>query len=569
MTRQVRRRVSAELFVAGITSALLLTVFVPEALGGEGILEFSLNGPDGKPVPMNITLQNPETGEEYTFASGTGHGLSDRLIPEGKYKAYVRVLWQGLVGYVVDVQDVEVPAGDVATVQSAFAEGAGAVPLPAFDSDFDGFLDRVEHEVGTDPRDPTDIPGTTRLEIDTTALNKEEGWYRGELRSYSTYSGGRMRVRDIIRRAEKLGLDFVAITDKGSLESCKDEDFKSDKVLLIPAYEWGVEGKATLLGARTLMKNWDNNLQVQTAIQLARAQGVLFCVSDPCSAESPWEWTVGGFPGMEVWSGAWRSEPRTKPKALGRGERTSFIVPSMEIRTSLGLENLSRNSQALKFWDAILKQGIRITALGGSGAFDRLADVGSPVTYVYARELSVPGILEGIFFGRTFISSGVDGPKVLFMADIDNDGKFEAPVPGAVVPIQRTGEAERRRVTEGVTRDGETVIGTDVVGDDVNRTHFRVAVEGLRRREKTKISVIKNGEMFRTGVVEPDNPVYDFIDMPWKPGYYRIELFKTVSDKKAKEGYGNIEMLALTGPIYADIIPLPEEQLTAPEEGKD
>jgi hypothetical protein len=554
------------LYVAGITFALLLTVFVPEALGGEGIIEFRLNGPDGQPVPMNITLQNPETGEEYTFASGTGHGLSDRLIPEGKYKAYIRVLWQGLVGYVVDIQDVEVPAGDVATIQSAFVEGAGAVPLPAFDSDFDGFIDRVEHEVGTDPRDPTDIPGTMRLEIDTAALNKEEGWYRGELRSYSTYSGGRMRVRDIIRRAEKLGLDFVAITDRASLESCQDEDFKSDKVLLVPAYEWGVEGKATLLGARTLMKNWDNNLQVQSAIQLARAQGVLFCISDPCSAESPWEWTVGGFPGMEVWSGAWRSEPGTKLKALSSGERTSFIAANPGIRASLALENLNRNSQALKFWDSILQQGIRITALGGSGAFDRLADVGSPVTYVYARELSVPGILEGIYFGRTFVSSGVDGPKVLFMADVDNDGKFEAPLPGSVVPIQKTDEAERKQLTEGVTETGETVIGTDVVGGQVNLTHFRVAVEGLKRRDKTKISIIKNGEVFRSGLIEADNPVYDFIDMPWRPGYYRVELFNTVSDKKSQQGYGNIEMLALTGPIYADIMPLPKEEPTEPEE---
>ncbi len=565
MTRQNQHSILAKLFLIGIGLTLLVTTVVPEASGTEGAVAFSLNGPNGQPVQMNITLQNLATGEEYTFASGTGRGLSDRLIPAGKYKAYIRALWQ-YVGYVVDIQDVEVIAGDVTTVESAFAEAAGRVGLPAFDTDFDGVIDRVEHEVGTDPRDATDIPGRQRLDIDTGVLNKEEGWYRGELRSYSTYSGGRMSVRDIIQRAERLGLDFVAITDRGSLESCSDADFKSDKVLLIPAYEWGVEGQATLLGARTLMKNWDNNPQVQAAIQLAHAQGVLFCVTDPCSAENPWEWTVSGYHAMEVWSNAWRSEPRTEPGVLGKGERTKPIVPSMEMQASLALDNVCKNSQALKFWDGILQQGIRVSAVGGSGTSDRPGDMGSPVTYVYARELSVPGIMQGIFFGRTMISSGVDGPKVLFMADIDEDGKFEAPVPGSIVPIHKTQEDGRYQITEGVNPYGDTVIDTDIVGAQVNRTHFRVAVEGLRRRESAKINVIKNGELLRTGVVNVDKPVYDFVDMPWKPSYYRIELFKTAADRKTGEGYGNIEMLALTGPIYADFIPLPEEEETAPEE---
>ena len=152
------------------------------------------------------------------------------------------------------------------------------------------------------------------------------------------------------------------------------------------------------------------------------------------------------------------------------------------------------------------------------------------------------------------------------MADIDEDGKFEAPVPGSIVPIHKTQEDGRYQITEGVNPYGDTVIDTDIVGAQVNRTHFRVAVEGLRRRESAKINVIKNGELLRTGVVNVDKPVYDFVDMPWKPSYYRIELFKTAADRKTGEGYGNIEMLALTGPIYADFIPLPEEEETAPEE---
>ena len=563
MTQQNRRSLLAEVLSIGMTFTLLVAATVPEVYGAEGGVIFRLEGPEGQPVPMNVTLQNVSTGEEYTFASAFGRAIT-KPIPAGKYKAYIGALWQG-VAYVVDIQDVEVPAGDVATVHSSFAEGAGRVGLPAYDSDFDGVIDRVEHEVGTDRMDATDIPGMLRLEIDKVALKEEEGWYRGEFRSYSTYSNGRMRVRAIIRRAEKLGLDFVVITDKGSLESCKDEDFRSDKVLLIPAYEWGVEGHATLLGARTLIKSWDNNPQVQAAIRLAHAQGVIFCITDPCSSESPWEWTVSGFHAIEVWSKGWRSERHTDPRVLGRGERTKLTVPSSEIRSSLAVDNVCKNSQALKFWDASLEQGRRVTAVGGSGAFDRLADIGTPITYVYARELSVPGIIEGILLGRTFVSPGIDGPTVLFMADIDGDDKFEG-VPGSVVPIPISPGAERYRIS----RDGKE-IETEIVGSEVNEIRFRVAIEGLRERGTVKINVIKNGNVFRTEVVDPDKPVYDFLDAPWKPSFYRVELFRTASDKKAQQGYGNIEMLALTSPIYADFMPMPEkpmpeEERAAPQE---
>jgi hypothetical protein len=167
--------------------------------------------------------------------------------------------------------------------------------------------------------------GTYRTYI--RALWQQEGWYRGELRCYSTYSESKLRVSDIIRQAEKIGLDFIAITDKKTLEHCKDPDYKSDKVVVIPAFEWGMDGHATCLGAKTMIENWDTNAQVQAAIQLAHAQGVIFNITDPCSPKNPWEWTVGGFHAMEVWSHKWRSEPGTTPEALRQGERTKQASP--------------------------------------------------------------------------------------------------------------------------------------------------------------------------------------------------------------------------------------------------
>jgi len=497
-----------------------------DVVTGGALIE--LTGPNGERWPVRVTLENVETGQQQTYASGLGRVIT-RMMPVGTYRAYIRALWQQ-VWYVVDIQDIEVPANDVVTVKSSFAEGGGRIGLPVFDTDFDCVIDAVEREVGTDPMDATDIPGVPKVELEQGVLKKEEGWYRGELRCYSTYSEGKLRIRDIIRRAEKIGLDFIAITDRRTLEHCKDPDYISDKVLLIPAFEWGVDGHATCLGAKTMIENWDTNAQVQAAVQLAHAQGVIFNITDPCSPKSPWEWTVGGFHAMEVWNKEWRSEPGTTPDALRQGERTKHIYASKEMQTSLALQGICKNAQTLNFYDAILRQKHRVTPVGGSGAFDRLDDIGSPVTYVYAPELSVRGILTGIFAGHTFVSSSIDGPRLLLMGDVEADKKVEG-IQGSVIPI-----------VSGVENDAIVV----------KPIKFHVGIENLKEKGTLKLNVIKNGTLWRTEKVDPATPVYDFIDQPPEPSYYRIELVKMVEDKKARTGYGSAEMLALTGPIYAD-----------------
>ena len=532
----------AYVLLVGLAFALIHVATASETDVEKGGALIELTGPSGERWPVNVTLHNVETGQEQTYASGLGRVIT-RMIPVGTYRTYIRALWQQ-VWYVVDIQDIEIRANDVVTLKSSFVEGGGRIGLPVFDTDFDGVIDAAERKLGTDPMDATDIPGVPRLEFDQRVLKKQEGWYRGELRCYSTYSESKLRVSDIIRQAEKIGLDFIAITDKKTLEHCKDPDYKSDKVVVIPAFEWGMDGHATCLGAKTMIENWDTNAQVQAAIQLAHAQGVIFNITDPCSPKNPWEWTVGGFHAMEVWSHKWRSEPGTTPEALRQGERTKHIYATKEMQTSLALEGICKNAQALDFYDAVLRQKQRTTPVGGSGAFDRLGDIGSPVTYVYAPELSAQGILAGIFNGYTFVSSGIDGPRLLFMADVEADKKIEG-IQGSVIPIV-------------------SASANDAVV--VKPIKFHVGIENLKETGTVKLNVIKNGTLWRTQEIDPATPVYDFTDQPPEPSYYRIELVRTVDDQKAQTGFGGIEMLALASPIYADWIPVTDIPLGVPQD---
>jgi hypothetical protein len=77
-----------------------------------------------------------------------------------------------------------------------------------------------------------------------------------------------------------------------------------------------------------------------------------------------------------------------------------------------------------KFWDALLRDGHRLAAVGGSDSHNAThppgppGSIGWPTTAVEADELSVPAILNGIRKGRTFVDLTASHDKVVdFEAD--------------------------------------------------------------------------------------------------------------------------------------------------------
>ncbi len=128
--------------------------------------------------------------------------------------------------------------------------------------------------------------------------------------------------------------------------------------------------------------------QVREAV---RARGMLFSVNHPKDGGPPWEFGDLFDPDcVKVWGAPW------------------FIS----------------NYQSLAVWDAQLRQGKRVTAVGGSdkhpGPFaGELGwyEIGTPCTWVYADALSVEAIVAGIRAGRVFISEGPKGPRIELTAE--------------------------------------------------------------------------------------------------------------------------------------------------------
>jgi hypothetical protein len=80
------------------------------------------------------------------------------------------------------------------------------------------------------------------------------------------------------------------------------------------------------------------------------------------------------------------------------------LVTSIEVINGGGLP-------ATRFWGAQLDRGYRLTAVGGSDNHhgdwppEHTASVGYPTTVIYARDLSVAALLDGIRSGRVFVDA--------------------------------------------------------------------------------------------------------------------------------------------------------------------
>ena len=156
------------------------------------------------------------------------------------------------------------------------------------------------------------------------------------------------------------------------------------------------------------------------------------------------------------------------------------------------------------FWEDLVAEGSHAAAVGGSddhragqdlGALD--SPIGTPTTMVYADELSVEAILQGIRDARTVVKIG--GPQ------------------GPMIDTELTGE-----------RRGDTVFATD--------STLRATVTG---GNGTMLRVIKNGQLAEQVAVVGDPFVHEFETEapPAGEDRYRHEVFDASNRPLAVTSY--------------------------------
>lgn len=470
----------------------------------------------GAALPARVRLEPRGPGQPAVFEVPEGTGSF--TYSAGQYTAYIYA-YDDNVPILVDVKPLGLSPDQEQTpvVSISVLEGSsGNRTLRAFDRDLDMALDRVEVAHDTDPDDALSAPGLDTHRWESPVLVDDGAWYRGELHAYSEYGPGSESVAALVRRAESAGLDFLAITDPNTLAAAFDPGFHSERVVLIPAMEWGTAetGMALLYAPGMAPRVPASRAEAQAEAIRVQAQGGIFAIAHPLRPEQSWQWGLSYFNAVEVWCGEWRQAPPARLAQLderwrARDERGELVYAVAEAAAT---DNLSGNAQSALFYDLQVNRGMKSCVIAGSRSTGRRQPLGEPVTYVYGREKSLKGILEGLRRGRTFISKGLGGPTIEFQADVLADGTIDTGI-GGIIPINKPSRL----------------------------------VVGVKGAKGARLEILLNGLPIRSRPIESDKLYYSMMETPGAFGVYRVR----VVTRPDEVGYGFADMLAMTSPIYA------------------
>jgi hypothetical protein len=246
---------------------------------------------------------------------------------------------------------------------------------------------RTEATLPPQPRSPYQDPGV---------LDDEARWYAGDFHVHSRQSGDATpTIDEVLAYARSVGLDFVMLSEHNTnsgltLYGSIQPDFPD--VLIMPGVEWTTySGHANAIGATEWVdhKIGVRGVTAAGAVQAYHDQGALFSINHPTVPGGnfcigcPWEIPVDPtmVDGLEVQSAIW---------------------------------------DAVDYWEQLVADGSRARALGGSddhrggeGSGPLYTPLGVPTTMVFAQNLSVEAILQGIRDGRTVVKvGGIDGPML-------------------------------------------------------------------------------------------------------------------------------------------------------------
>lgn len=369
-------------------------------------------------------------------------------------------------------------------------------------------------------------------------------WLRGDLHAHSTYSDGDSPPADVVAEAERLGLDFFALTDHdGSMAGLpvhwSDPGYVSDDVVLLYGMEWTTAlGHANVWAAAPFDYEplWaaHKSRDAAAAAMAAHDAGALFSINHPQEfVICPWRYpTIFEADCAEIWN-------------------AMYSLPGMN------------RMAAHTFWDNLLLQGRRITAVGGSDThhlkkwMSLLYDMAMPTTWVWAQERSGEAILSAIKDGHVTISYASDAPRLELAADADDDGGFETMM-GDACPENQDADMSMKLSVIAADKEIRAAAGAArELGPDELKTLLASGVPVKNTSNKntgTKLSdrylacVYKNGRLYKAWRMNGEGSVA--FRAPAREGdYFRAELFglpQMPLPLRLLYGY----MIAVTNPVY-------------------
>ncbi|MEZ4287670.1 MAG: CehA/McbA family metallohydrolase [Polyangiales bacterium] len=433
-----------------IPYAILLSLLVCPSANAQVPLHFEGTVPDSAETHFFIPFEVPEgTVEiEIQHASGSSANILDWGLndPSG---------FRGWGGGNTENAIVNADAASRSYVPGAIAAGtwnvvvgkAKIVETPATYS-VDVYL-RTE---------PTLAAQTERVPYsDPGVVTTGERWYKGDFHVHSRESGDSpAAMAAVLQAASDRGLDFILLSEHNtnsqlSYYASLREQFPN--LLVFPGVEFTTySGHANGIGSTQWVdhKIGVDGVTIEGAIDAFHSQNALFSINhaalgflgDLCIG-CGWDWPV-------------------PPEKIDAFEViTGAFVTSVEL------------------WNNMLNEGSHAAAIGGSddhraamgtGATD--APIGTPTTFVYAKELSIDAIKKAILEGRTVVRTrSAKNAMVEFEIDGDRDGDT---VYADSTVVRATFTDVESVAVASIVKNGEVIAETSVTS---NPTTLEVTVD--------------------------------------------------------------------------------------------
>ncbi|MFC5268205.1 CehA/McbA family metallohydrolase [Kribbella qitaiheensis] len=217
---------------------------------------------------------------------------------------------------------------------------------------------------------------------------------------------GNLSVADQIGQAERMGLDYLPLTDHRTYDQHWDPQWRSEKLLLIPGEEVNGSPHAIVLGG------------VDTVVDGANPPG---SASFRHVQQSIWD----AHAQDAVWSTAHPDNGEYTPAAGPNDNASAQGVDMVEVWNPA-----SDPDAQLDYAENRWNKGFRFGAVAASDCHFRelwgTAGPGEATTWVFAADRTQRAVLDALRAGRTSISYKPTGLFVTLEADLDGDGRFES-----------------------------------------------------------------------------------------------------------------------------------------------
>ncbi|MEU6597621.1 CehA/McbA family metallohydrolase [Streptomyces flaveolus] len=248
---------------------------------------------------------------------------------------------------------------------------------------------------------------------------------------------GNLPVGDQIAQGEKVGLDFMPLTDHRTYDQVWDPQWTSSKLLLLPGEEANGSPHAIVLGNVDVLVDGANPpgsaayRHIQQSVWDVHAQNAVWSQAHPDDGEYT--------------------------RADGVNDNASVqgadLVEVLNVASDPDVE--------MEYAENRWNHGFRFGVAGASDCHFReywdIDSPGEPTTRVFAAQRSVRGVLDGFRAGRTSVSQKIGGAFVTIEADADGDGVHEAIGGDEVVVPSRDLPRKARLRVKVVSGQGTTV----------------------------------------------------------------------------------------------------------------